>query len=165
MRVRRVQVLYDGEACVYAGVVEPCLRRQPCLALEAVAYNRPLSAVKVVGEVGVRLKLAEKGQHILELPVIVAISSPVVEVVCLAAQEDLSVDRAGAARNLAARHEHRLGDVIALAYELPVVVVTHHDVRAGCITELQFLRQHIEVRIVRSSLQEQHRSLRVFREP
>ena len=111
--------------------------------------------MEVVGEVGVGLQLAEVGQGLLESPLVVPHGRPVVEVFGNAPEEDLHVDGAGAAGDLAPGDVHRLGDLGGLGDEVPVVLAGG-DVGTGGVPVPDLLRQAVEVRNVRAGLQQQH---------
>ena len=153
-----------GEPGLATGLVEGRLRRMPCLRLETVADDGAVGAVEVVGEVSVGLQLAEVGQAVGIAPFAVAHLGPGIVVFGHASQEHLAVDGAGAARDLAAGHHHRRGALGGLANELPVVVADHY-VYFGGVAELHFLRQSLEVRVVRPGLQQQHRDVGILGQP
>ena len=166
VRIGRVQVVNMRVAELAAGVIERRLRRQPRLALKAVADDRAFAAVKIVLEIGIRLHPAKERQNPLKRPFAIAVSRcPVLEIVRQPAQKHLPVNRASAARNLAPWHKHRLRHIISLARELPVMLVAHHNIRARRIAILQLLRQPLEIRIIRPRLQQQHRPCPILRQP
>ena len=132
---------------VDAGFVECRLGGQPGFPLEAVHDDGAFAAVKVARKVGVRFYFVEIRDQLLKVPLIVALRSPGVVVLGHPSQEDLTVDGAGAAGDLASRDHHRPSLVRRLADELPVVVAGH-DVRLGGVAEFHFVGQVIEVRVV-----------------
>ena len=166
VRIRRVQVVDVRVAQRPAGVIERRLRRQPVVALKPMADDRPLAAVKIVLEIGIRLHPAKERQRPFIRPFVIAVSRcPVLEILRQPAQKHLPVNRASAARNLAARHKHRLRHIIRLARELPVMLIAHHNIRARSIPILQLLRQPLEIRIIRPRLHQQHRPCPILRQP
>src|SRR5262249_22046675 len=98
------------------------------------------------------LDLAKVGQQLLKAPLVVPHSRPRVVVFGHAAQEDLAVDGAGAARHLATRHQDWRRLVSASTDKLPIVTAGH-DVDSGAVAVFDCFREWIEVRIVRSSLE------------
>ncbi len=74
-------------------------------------------------EVHVGFELAVVWEDVFEAPLVVAHGDPAVEVFGYGAEEDLPVDGACAAHDLAARDVHRRGSVGCLAGEEPVVAV------------------------------------------
>ena len=162
--IRAVVVVGMGEAVGAGGVVESGLSREPLLALETAGDDGAVVAVEVVGEVGVRLQAAEAAQQVLEAPLVVAHGGPGVVVLGDAAQEHLAVDGAGAAGDFAAGN-HDLGVLSgAVSGELPVVIAGH-DVGGGGVAELHLIGQVLEVGVVGSGFQQQHRSVGVFAQP
>ena len=142
--------------------VEGLLQGQPGLALVAADGNGAVEAVEVVDDVGVGLQLAEVGQALDEGPLVVAPLGPAVVVLGNAAQEDLAVDGAGAADDLAAGDDDVLGaDGAAPAGEGPVVGRAHLG-RAGRVAELQIVGGLLEVSVIGACLQQQHRAVGVF---
>src|SRR5262249_45908155 len=89
------------EAFRPARLVERHLRREPFLARETAHRYRPLCAVEAGAKVEVPFETPEEGQDFLETPFGVAQRSPRVEVLRDSAEEDLAVDGARAARDLA----------------------------------------------------------------
>ena len=118
-----VVVGVGGEARVEAGVVEGYLVGEQVFELVAAGDDGAVAAVEVVMEVHVGFELAVVWQDVLEAPLVVAHRDPAVEVVGYGAEEDLSVDGACAAHDLAARDVHGRGGVGRLAGEEPVVAV------------------------------------------
>ena len=162
-RIRRVVVRAVREAVVQAGFVERLGRAAPLLLGEAVADDGAVRAVVVVAVSGVGLQLAEVRQRVLESPLVVAPGRPAVVVVRHAAQEYLPVDRAGAAGDLAARHQHRLRLLGGARRELPVVVA-RHDVGRRRVAVLHLFRQVVDVGVVRACFKEQDGGVWVFGE-
>ena len=154
--VRRI-----GEAGGAAGLVECHLGRQPGLPFEAVGDNGSVRSVKVVAVIGVGLQLAEIGQQLLKIPLVVAHLRPTVVVLGHAPQEHLPVDRTGATGHPAPGHQHFPGGVGGLTHKLPVVVAGHYVNFRG-VPELYFLGQPLEIGIVRAGFQQQDRPLWVF---
>ena len=110
----------------------------------------------VAAVVGVCLNLAEVGEQVGVGPLAVAEGGPGVVVLGHAAQEDLAVDGAGPAGNLAPGHHHGWRLVGGPAGELPVVVAGHH-VGFGGVAELHLFGQVLEVGVVGPRLQQQDR--------
>ena len=150
-----------GEALGPAGVVEGLLVRTPRLSPEPVRHYRAVGAMEVVVECGVGLQPAKIGQQLVEAPLIVAQGGPAIVVLGDPSQEDLAVDGAGAARDLAPGDQHRLRGLGGFADEVPVVVAGH-DVGGGGVAILQLVGEALEVRVVGPRLQQQHRASRVL---
>ena len=160
-----VVVGVGGEAGVDAGVVEGNLVGQQVFELVALGDDGAVAAVEVVLIVHVGFELAEVGEDVLVAPLVVAERNPVVEVVGYGAEEDLSVDGAGAAHDLAARDVHRRGGVGRLAREEPVVAVFDvEEVGAGAESELDVVGHAVEVGVVGAGFEEQDGARGVFGE-
>ena len=95
-RVGVVMVRAVREAILPARLIPGGLVRQHVFGAVSSNYDRPIYAVEVVGEVGVRLYPAEVRQQFLETPLLVAplaeLSRPVVVVLGHASEEDLGVN-------------------------------------------------------------------------
>ena len=158
-----VRAVWDADGP--AGIVKRLLVGQGLIGLEPAHDYGTVGVVEVVAaEVGVGLDHAEVLQQVLEAPLVVAQSGPGVVVLGNAPQEDLAVDGAGAAGDLAPGHQHRFGMFGGLAGELPVVVAGHY-VGAGGVAELDLFRQMLEVGVVRPGFEQKHRAGRVFAQP
>src|SRR5712691_6508980 len=105
--IRVVMVRTLWKSCRPAGVVEGPLVRQPLVSLKASDNNWTIGAMKVVvAKIRVRLDFAEVLEAMLKVPLIVAPRGPRVIIFRHAAQEDLTIDCARAARHLAPWHHH-----------------------------------------------------------
>ena len=153
-----------GEALVAAGGVEGGLVGQELLALEAAGDDGAVGVVEVIaGEVGVGLDAAQEREQLDEAPFVVAHLGPGVVVLGDAAEEDLAVDGAGAAGDLAAGDHHGGCGFGGFAPELPVVVAGH-DVGGGGVAELDLVGQLLELGVVRAGLQQEDGDGGVFAE-
>ena len=164
--VRVVVVGVFWEASLDAGVVKGDLVGEQVFELVALGDDGAVAAVEVVLEVQVGFELAIVWQDILEAPLIVAEGDPVVEVVGDGAEEDLSVDGAGAAHDLAAWDVHRRGGIGRLAGEEPVVAVFDvEEVRACAKPELDVVWHVVEVGVVCAGFEQQDGARGVFGKP
>ncbi|HIC28732.1 MAG TPA: hypothetical protein EYO85_04700 [Rhodospirillales bacterium] len=68
----------------------------------------------------------------------------------------MTVDGAGTTGDPSPGHHHGLGRVGGLTHELPVMV-TGHDVGATGETVFHFFGQVLEIRVIRTGLDEQNR--------
>ena len=161
--VRRVLVGMLRDAQADAGIVEGRVEGQPVLPLGAAHRQRALGAVEVVAAVvPVVLQLAEEGQAVGELPLVVAPLGPQVVVLGNAAEDHLAVDGRRAAHGLAARDDHRLvlqrGGPPA---QVPAVRPVGGQPRVVAL--FQVLGQVLEVGIIRPGFQQDHRLVGHFR--
>src|SRR5580704_19221806 len=84
----------------------------------------PADAVEFIGAAFVVLGFAEVGQDVVEAPTRISELSPMIEVIRLSADVDQSVDRTGAADNLAARGDDVAVVAIGLRFGLVAPIVT-----------------------------------------
>ena len=162
--VRAVSVLHGRVALGQAGIVERLLDVRPRAGPATAHRHRAVRAVVVVLDVHIVFHLAIEGQDLVVGPLVVAPGGPVVEVLGEPALHRLAIDGRPAADHLA------LGDVdLALfrsdgAPQRPVV-----DGILGLgvpgAAELHIVRQGGHVRIVVAGLKQQHRGVRVLRQP
>ena len=163
-RIGAVGVLHRAEALADARLPEGSLDRRLRVGDAATHRHGPLGAVKVVVNIQVVLHLAEERQHLGIGPLGVAHGGPVVVVLGQAALHGLSVDGRAAADHLA------LGDVdLALllgghAPEGPVVLRLRGLGVAG-VAVFDLVRYPVVVRVVLAGFQQQHRPVRVLRQP
>ena len=169
----RVGVVVVGAVWVSGGparLVESPLVIEPLRLLEAPYYDGPVGAVEVVPKVGVRLQLAEEGEHIAKAPALVARGGPAVVVLRNAPEEYLGVDRAGAADELAPGDQYLRGLVGGPGDQVPAVGAVlaerlRPDVPASTVAVPDLLRQVFELRVVGARFEQQYRAPRVFRQP
>ena len=152
-RLGMVVVRAIGETGSSTGVLKGGLVRIQLVLLEPAGDYGALRAVEIiVGEVSVGLDLPEIGEALGEAPLVVTHGRPRVVVLRYTPQEDLAVDGAGAAGNLASWHHHGGRSLGGLAPELPVVVAGH-DVCCRGVPKFHFIWQLLKLRIVWAGLQ------------
>ena len=131
------------------------------MVAEPARDDRAFGAVEVAAEICVCLQLSEEGQHLLVGPLVISERGPAIVVLRHSPEEYLPVDRARTAGDTSSRHHHRLRDRTRLTPELPVVVAGH-NVRARRIAHSDLFREAVDVRVVRTGFQKQHRAVWVF---
>ena len=159
-----VLVLADRVALRHARILERQGVGQPLAALVSAHWDRTLRPVEVVAtKVEIGLQFVEVGQTLHEAPLVVAPLGPAIVVLRDAPEQDLPIDRAGAAcgpstgdlkLRLLRRHLAGVAPVVRAVCRQPDVVA-----------ELEVVRQSLEVRVVRTRLQQQHRAFGVLRQP
>ena len=162
---RAVHIIGDAMAGFEAGGVEHRLNFRPVAVVVAAGDGqRPVGAVKIILDLAVGFNPAVIGQHIEVRPLRGAPLHPQIEILRQPPQEHLPVDRAAAADNLALRH---MGQALLLGQNAPQGPVMPRFRRLGGpgMPQTDVVGQVFRVGIIRPGLQQQHRDLRVFRQP
>src|SRR5919108_4313058 len=136
--------------------------REPLLPLIAAHGDRTTGTVEVPPIIQVVFHLTEVGQDLEKGPLIIAPGRPVVIVLRDAAVEDLPIDGAGAAGRLATGYRQtRLlrGDGRHVCPAMGTI-----SRQPDIVAQLEVIREMLEVRIIRSGLEEEHRSARILRQ-
>ena len=153
-----------AEIRVTAGVVKCLLLDEHLVGFETPQDDGPVRVVEVpAAEVGIRLDHPEILEQVLKAPLVVAHGRPGVVVFGNAPEEHLAVDGAGAAGHLTPGHQHLFGGVRGLTGKLPIVVADH-DVGGGSVAVLDLIGKLLEIGVIRSRFEQQHRAVGVLAE-
>ena len=163
-RIGAVGVLDKREPLPDAGLPEGPLNRRLGVGLTAPYRDRTFSPVEVVVDVQVVFHPAEERQHLGVGPLIVAEGGPVVVVLGEPALHGLPVDGGAAADDLALGHVYLALLLGGHAPEGPVVLRLGRLGVTG-VSVLHFVWDQVEVRVVPARFQQQHRPVRVLRQP
>ena len=157
-----VHVRHVGHSDAPACLVEGRLIGAPLRPVEAPAYYRAVRIVEIAApELGVGFHLPKVLQQVLVTPLVVTLSGPRIVVLGHAPEEHLAVDGTAATGNLAPGDLQPAAGVGASPVEIPVVMRCDNVDSRG-EAKLDFIGQILEIRVVRSGLQQQHRPVRVF---
>ena len=123
--LRMVHIWVMREALLNQGGVEGLVEGQPLRLFESSHGHWAFRTVEIVPDVGVSLLFPEVGEHLDELPLIVAHGSPILEVLWDPTQEYLAVNGTGTADNLTPRDRQVVPVRCPGTHERPVVWAAH----------------------------------------
>src|SRR5215510_2373460 len=135
---------------------------KPLLRLVSAHGDRTIGAVEVPPEIQIVFHLAEVRQDFEEGPLVIAPGGPVIVVLRDAAVENLPIDGAGAPGRLAAGYRQLgllWGDGRHISPAMRAIGRQPH-----IVAELKVIGEMLEVRVIRSGLEEEHRSARILRQ-
>ena len=160
-----IHILGERKARRLRRVQKRARYRQQLIRAVAPRGNWPIRPVKVVAlKVKIVFHLAKVRQHIQKRPIAVAPRRPVVVVLRDPPKKHLPVNRAGAARHLAARQPKRRPVRRRLRLIPPGVRVPMRLVIPRQHAVLDMIGQPREIRVIRPRLQQQHGSPGVLRQ-